>query len=69
MKTTIIVFVVLCGAYVALSAPQKGCARPCPLVSCLRVTPNDCRADEIFVRRDGCRYCCDQCVKKRGKCI
>lgn len=71
MKKTsvIILFVAFCAATLAFSALEKKCPKPCPFVSCLKVAPWDCKDDEVFVKRDGCRNCCDQCVTKKGNFV
>lgn len=67
MKAALALFVAIFVACVALSSSES-CGRPCPIVvDCVRVSASDCKADEVFVREDGCRRCCDTCVKKSGK--
>lgn len=49
---------------------QINCSYPkCSLikVSCLYVTPEDCKPNEVFVPRDNYCNCCDACVPKAGK--
>lgn len=67
MKAAVVLFVAICVACVALTSSES-CGRPCPAaVNCVRVSASDCKADEVFIREDGCRHCCDTCVKKSGR--
>lgn len=67
-STAVILFVAFIATFLVLnSANPEPCKQCPPNASCLRVSPNDCQADEIYVREDGCRFCCNTCAKKRGK--
>lgn len=64
-KCTVVLAVAAFSGLVCLGV-KGSCDKPCPLVKCVVVEPDDCKPDELFVSRDGLCYCCDTCVNKAG---
>lgn len=59
-KTILIIIFSLC----LTAIPVNSICKKCPVVRCVVVTPEDCKSNEVFVRRDGYCHCCDACVKR-----